>query len=242
MTAEAIDAHAEEVWLASHTFYCVPLKAQITPAQCKANREKPTIKEGGKKIRNPFLSTEQHDFQPLACEGCLNWKHFCKEEAKLSPPQEENMGRTSGICQECKKEDLIVGRGLCKICYQKFYVRAKSKEGLERFPRIRKTKETTVIPASPLPPEKDLSPQMKPDPALKLGIATIIYEHQITVDFRKELTLLKIIKLMAEEEFRDPANQILWYLKCHFIKDPKARERAEALLGREDPHAPAGPA
>jgi len=197
MTAEAIDAHAEEAWLASHAFYCSPLKAQITPAQCRANREKPTIKEGGKKIRNPFLSTEQHDFQPLACEGCLNWKHFCQEEAKLSPPQEEAMGRKSGICQECKKEDLIFGRGLCKRCYQHAY---KSKESLERFPRIRQSRS--------MPLEKVVERLASPE-------ADTQQDYEITVNFKTALSLLKIIRLRAEEEFRDPANQILWLLKCH---------------------------
>jgi len=94
-----------ERFLAKNTFYCGPLKARISLAQCERNRNAPDSLDFRGGLRRPFQ-----------CKKC-DWQ---AEQQKPKPRRARKMPtKEPQVCQECGETKILLTKTLCHACHGK---------------------------------------------------------------------------------------------------------------------------
>lgn len=206
MCNKTLDA---EAFLESNTFYCEPLKARLSYAQCEINRAKPTLKEKntvqhtnrrGSCGVHPDSASPYFNYKPFPCESCRGHELKSEEKAPAIPAVKKEaidmaQSKKRGICPECHKEGFIKARGLDPTCYHRLWTNGTLDE---KYP-------PAVRPAG-----TSMSSQKKKN--LPGGSR---YRHQ-SVKIVLDLTLIdglqQKLRKKADSNFRTVPNQILWEL------------------------------
>ena len=118
-------------WLARNAFYCAPLRARITPAQCEINRTREQgrcemdlrppqclvcdwerMQEAGGRITD----TREEKVNRIKA-GVKKRLELIKARKDAAKQKEEGMAKSKQVCLECKRKMYVVARGLCGKCY-----------------------------------------------------------------------------------------------------------------------------
>lgn len=174
-----------ERFLASQKRYrCEPLSADLTEAQCKANRERSGFQE------------------IFTCKDCAGLGKAIEIKERVTDMADDVKKYKQRVCLKCKILKRHHGRGLCPNCYM-----AMSKEELEQYPPVgRESKNRTIQPVKQPTLAKPLTipVRIKNNPLLPPPL-----EHQIILNFsdhaklfswlqEQEVTPDHIIELLGE--------------------------------------------
>lgn len=91
---------------------CPRLRARISLASCKANRDKPD---------DPVMLDKNVNYavRPSACRGCTDWKAWGNATAVTTDNEEGAKERCVFVCAGCGEKKPHYGKGLCARCYQR---------------------------------------------------------------------------------------------------------------------------
>lgn len=167
--------------------YCEKYKAGIPEKTCLARQDK-------------HLGNNAFGRQALdpGCQNCDQGRQVMVN-FKKNQKTEENMSDITKICKKCEEPKLADKNH--------FYGDKRNPDGLGNWCKdchdasSRKTKKTRPAPAGTAASDKAATGKKKPEQRLVL-----------TIDFSGRQDLLEDIREAAENEFRTPEMQVLWWL------------------------------